>query len=257
MKLTIKHIVAASAIAATGIAHAAPVHVSVGDTWNGLTASGTASLSFSSDLLTAMDTGKISIDNYGVATSTIVKDADGYFLSASAAAPLTSATFDDVSLEALAVASSGGVTLTAPAMRGISTGGSLVVTDLAADLVTKKIYATVIGGNGVGTLTNFALWDFATITGTIKFAGPGVYNNTISGLSLSTASFDVFAQSLGLLKTGKDAMRGITDYGTVTSQIIGAPVPTPAIPEPSTYALMGLGLVGVMMATRRKLAQAA
>ena len=252
MKFAMKSIVAAAAFVAAGVASAAAITVPAGvisPDFDGMTFTGAGSLSFSADLLGALDTGKVSVAGYGAATATVAKDADGFYTEASASAPITALTIDSVSKQVLAAATTGGATQTAPVLKSVSSGGSLTVTDLSANLSNNTIYATIIGGNGVGTITNFALWNFATLTGGTTIAGPGTYNNSITGLSLTTDGFAKFSQALGLLSLGKSAMQGITDYGTISSTIVAT-----AVPEPSTYALMGLGLIGVAVAKRRRAA---
>ncbi|MDO9278465.1 MAG: PEP-CTERM sorting domain-containing protein [Polaromonas sp.] len=250
MKLTPKRIVAALALVATGAAHADPLTVIKG----GATFQGSGTLSFSAELLGALDTGKIVTTNYGAVTSSITKDSEGYYSEISVSAPMQTLTLDDTSLAVLGVGTKGGMTLTAPVLRSVSSGGSLTVTDINADLTSKTIYATIIGGNGVGTINNFALWNFATITGTTSYTGPGTYVNDMSGLTLTADGFAKFSQSLGLLSLGKSAMSGITDYGTIHSVLHTTLVLTPDVPEPTTYALMSLGLLGIAFTARRKAA---
>jgi PEP-CTERM motif len=135
-------------------------------------------------------------------------------------------------------------------LKSVSSGGSLTVTDLNVDLANKKVYATIIGGNGVGTLNNFYLWNIGSITGATTVAGAGTYTTSLTGLSITTAGFNTFVQSLGLLNLGKSALSGVTDFGTITSTIVAKNVA--AVPEPSTYALMALGLVGMGVVARRR-----
>lgn len=258
MTFAIKSIVAATAFAAAGMASAASVTVPADTAYSGLSFSGSGSLSFSADLLGALDTGKVTVANYGAATTTVAKDTDGFYTQVSAAAPITALTIDSSSYAVLGAATTGGATQTAPVLKSVSSGGSLTVTDLNVDLANKKVYATIIGGNGVGTINNFALWNYSSIVGETKFTHAGDYVNDISGLTLTSDGFTKFSQSLGLLSLGKAAMQGITDYGTIHSTIhtVINPQdlvdPVPAIPEPSTYALMGLGLAGVALAARRR-----
>jgi hypothetical protein len=158
-----------------------------------------------------------------------------------------------------------------------------------ADLVgTNK--ATATKAATTVTLLGEALWTFASITGptsikpsSLLAADPaaamtldgytnvqkftdasGVYytataNNAITGLSIVGGStgtaFNFFANSLGLLKNGKSALAGVSDWGRLDSSLqisFGAMAPVSTLPEPSTYALMGLGLVGLAAVARRR-----
>jgi len=266
MKFALKSIVAAAAFVAAGVASATPVTVSSGGTFNGLTATGSGTLSFSAELLSALDAGGIVVSSYAPAAGSVAFNADGTYASASAAAPITSLTLDSVTGQVLSAQTAGGLTQTATTKAGVTTGGSLTVTNLNVDLANKTVYATIIGGNGVGTLNNFALWTLVgtptydsqgnllsndpttAIVGPTTVNGAGTYNNTFNGLSITTAGFNTFVQALGLLKNGKLALAGVDNFGTINSTIVA----TAAIPEPSTYALMGLGLVGMSLVARRR-----
>ena len=247
MKFAIKSIVATAAFIAVGAVSAAPVTLAANGISNDVQfISGSGSLSFSADLLGALDTGKVAVAGYGAATATVTKDADGYYIEASASAPVTTLTVDSVTNTVLSAATTGGATQTSPVLKSVSSGGSLTVTDLNVDLANKKVYANIIGANGVGTLTNFYLWDIANITGATAMV-PGTSVTTISGLSITTAGFNTFVQALGLLSLGKGALATVTDFGTITSTIVATQVP-----EPSTYALMAMGLVGMAVVARRR-----
>src|SRR2546426_93692 len=69
--------------------------------------SGSASLSFSADLLGAMDTGKINVAAYGAATATVTRDSDGFYTGVSTSAPMTTVTYDPSKLEIFGVGTSG------------------------------------------------------------------------------------------------------------------------------------------------------
>ncbi len=246
--LTVNTLLAATAFIAAHTASAAVITVPTdGSTVTmGVGFYGQTTLSFSADLLGALDTGHVSVAGYGDATATVIQDGDGYFVEASASAPMSSMQIDTVTGQLLSVATTGGATQTSPMLKTVSSGGSLTVTDLNVDIANKKVYATIIGANGVGTLNNFYLWDAATITGDTTITGRSIYNTQISGLSITTAGFDTFVQALGLLDLGPGALRVVTDFGVINSTIVAS------VPEPSTYALMAMGLVSMAVLARRR-----
>jgi hypothetical protein len=82
--------------------------------------------------------------------------------------------------------------------------------------------------------------------------------NVISGLRVTTAGFNFFRDSLGLLSTGVNALNAVNadaqGWGTVTSTLTFTAREVTAVPEASTYAMLSVGLLvvgGALRARRR------
>lgn len=219
-----------------------------------------ATLSLSVDMLAAFDIIKPSATPVGWATSPITaqKDQDGFYTDFQVTTPIQNLSFDD--LNVLGFSTTGGVTLAVSPIKVVSSGGSITLTDLDVDLQSKTIYSTVIGGNGTGSLNHLALWNFDALNGDTALNGLSPKQLTLSDLHLTQEGFNAFAQSLALYRVGyAAALGGMNNFGSI-SVVINAPLemgsPPPwyvgELPEPSTYALMGLGLVGLTLVKRRQ-----
>ncbi len=266
MKLSFNKLVAAAALVAMGAAHAeiSPVlTISEGQTvtyagWTVSNARGTGTLAFDTTLKNALNLAGIQMAAIAPATLNAPLNTRGQYASISAASKVTSGSgifnTDTQILQVVGVSSVGGATMTAISDDGATNyGGFLSIQNIGADLPTRTIYADVTGGNGVAA-KRLAMWTFCDTCLTGQTAFPAVVGtttsvNSVSGLTITADAFEYFATALGPSDFGKTSMAGIKAYGTFNTT---SSMDVAKVPEPSTYALMGLGLVGIAAVARRR-----
>ena len=102
------------------------------------------------------------------------------------------------------------------------------------------------GANGVVSGT-YDIFTFASKTGDTAITGAGDYSFSVSGLALTTKGVDLVGQGLKLSSTGKSILSDVADLGSLSGSVT-----ITSVPEPSTYALLGAGMLAVGSIARRR-----
>lgn len=221
----------------------------------GLVSGSYQTLSLSEGMMSFMDITRTEMPP----PATFTKDADGYYTSANSQAEVTSAQLDTETRSIQSITDASNVTFVAPQSL-LGKGGTLRISNLTVDYTTRQVFGDVSGSGLASPLAHLHLWSASTLTSSITgngIGGGGVdflpltnYTVTLSGLTLTQAGLDLFAQNLNLYSLAKGALNVYNQesFGKLTTQLTlaGHPATYAApVPEPSTWAPMALGLIGV------------
>lgn len=225
---------------------------------------------FSTMLISALNTVKPSLAEVSPADLQVTTSstpsgggaATTRFTGVRASAPITAlagdfdAQTDSFNLQQ--VSTQGGATLTTISNGTTDGPGFLSIRNLKVDFLSKRVFADISGGNGVGDIQGYHLWTYTTLTGSTALklpqlpgAGQVISLNTISGLFATTAGLDLIDQALNLNRVGRAVFDNVNDprrfgagFGSIDLTIRVA-----SVPEPEAFAQLGVGLVGLGLAS--------
>jgi hypothetical protein len=139
-----------------------------------------------------------------------------------------------------------GATLKLDDVTEVGGTGWITLSGLTIDPLARLVYADVSGANGLQP-QRVDLFRYATASGDTSFSGAGDY--TIAALALTPTENGIRAleTGLGLNSLGDYALRRATNFGSMKASFTVV-----AVPEPSTWALLGLGLACAAGVARRR-----
>lgn len=182
----------------------------------------------------ALDTlGLISVSVSGIGSATTVEPGKSFKF------PITGGTVTGGTVVDVITAPDAGVSLTK---------GSTVISlgDFRVDVATKSLYGDITIGSNV--VQDTKLYTFTTLVN--EALEPGKFKVSASGMFITETALNTLGDALGVPVFLRPAVAGV-DFGTLTGNV------TAAVPEPSTYAMLALGLAGIGAYSKRRRDRAA
>lgn len=196
------------------------------------TAPTSAVLTLSTDLTSLLGAGTtytaLGDANYNAATRTLTESFTSVNLSNSSATDLI------------------GLTGATSGLRLTASGTTLDITGVSYDNVAKSLSA-VLSVNGAQQYSGVFLTTASVTLGETFNATTGTGLLTTGNLNLSSGAASTLVSAFGLPSFYAGLATGV-NFGNLKVDVLS---PT-AVPEPSTYAMMGLGLVGMGFVARRR-----
>jgi PEP-CTERM motif len=199
-----------------------------------------ASIVFEPDVLSLMslsniDLAAISPAVFNASTSTVALSPQSF-------------TYNDANNQITSLSALGGTTFSKSTL---FKKNSVNFQDFTINLTTNTISALASGSNGLAT-SRQDVFSFHP-SSTIKLDGAGTYNINLKDVLFAPAGVNAMTQALGLSDSGSALVESVFLGSFVASVTVAYTAPPAPIPEPSTYALMGLGLLAISFATKRRL----
>lgn len=141
-----------------------------------------------------------------------------------------------------------GLTNAAAGLRLTSAGTTLDITGISYSNATKSLSA-VLSVNGAQQFNGVFLTSGSASVSEAFNATTGTGLLTTGNLNLSSGAASTLVSAFGLPSFYASLATGV-NFGNLTVDVLSPAVA--AVPEPSTYALMGLGLVGMGLVARRR-----